>query len=237
MNKKAFTLTELLVALGIIGAIAALTIPSLMKDINKKILTNQIKNTIASIQLLVTDQMVSHHTKTLSDTDFASPSSLLTSTNFEIAKTCSSNEDKDCWGSYRTIYDPMTTSVPYSDANVSVIKLKNGTTIGYKSDSSTLNLPDSVTETALGKFFIDVNGPDDPNIAGRDYFIAYLTKSGRIVGYGGKKEKTDSEGNTERDGDGNPVLINIKCAEEKSVELAANACFENLLGENWSMNY
>lgn len=42
-GKKAFTLTELLIALAIVGALAALAIPSLVEDINRKLLISQLK--------------------------------------------------------------------------------------------------------------------------------------------------------------------------------------------------
>ncbi len=42
-NKSAFTLTELLIALGVIGAIAAISIPSLMSTINNKIHATELK--------------------------------------------------------------------------------------------------------------------------------------------------------------------------------------------------
>ena len=64
-NKSAFTLTELLIALGVIGAIAAISIPSLMSTINNKIHATELKNTVASIQQLISDQMIAHKTKTL----------------------------------------------------------------------------------------------------------------------------------------------------------------------------
>ena len=62
-TKQAFTLTELLIALGIIGAIAAISIPSLMTSINNRILTNQLKSTVGAIQQLMNDEMVTKNTK------------------------------------------------------------------------------------------------------------------------------------------------------------------------------
>ena len=43
-NKKAFTLTELLLALAVVGAVAALSIPALLENINRKVLASQLKN-------------------------------------------------------------------------------------------------------------------------------------------------------------------------------------------------
>ena len=182
-NQKAFTLTELIIALGIIGTLAALTIPSIMKNINKKILSTQIKNTTASIQQLVGDQMVKNRTKILSDTDFSNPSNLLSSNNFDITYVCSS--DNPCWASaYKVIKtsgsNTYTSALTGTTATVSSsetsVKLKNGVAIAYKLIS------DEDDTTNLGEFYIDVNGTEEPNVIGRDFFAFYLTRKGQIVG-------------------------------------------------------
>ena len=42
-NNKAFTLAEVLITLGIIGIIAAMTLPSLIQKQQKKMAANQLK--------------------------------------------------------------------------------------------------------------------------------------------------------------------------------------------------
>ena len=58
LKKKAFTLSELLIALAIVGAIAALAIPAIIEDMNRRILANQLKNLSLIIQNLACDQLV-----------------------------------------------------------------------------------------------------------------------------------------------------------------------------------
>ncbi len=43
----------------------------------------------------------------------------------------------------------------------------------------------------MGEFQVDVNGNDAPNIVGRDVFLIYITKKGRIYGYGARSNITD----------------------------------------------
>ena len=57
-----FTLTELLIALTIIGVIAGLTIPSLMENIQKRLLITQLKSSIGAIQQLTNNQMIYYKT-------------------------------------------------------------------------------------------------------------------------------------------------------------------------------
>ena len=88
--KKGFTLTELLLALSIVGVIATLTIPVLMGNIHNKSFATQIKNMSATIEQLAQDELIVNRTRDLSDTDFGDPEKLLTDKHFSIAKSCKS---------------------------------------------------------------------------------------------------------------------------------------------------
>lgn len=193
---KAFTLTELLVALGIIGAIAALSIPSLMNAINNRMMATQIKSNVTAIQQLISDQLVLHKTKTLEDTDIASATAFYS--NFDFATACSAKNK--CWGDeYKTISGPLVT---FETLNTSAgIKLKNGTSIQYLT-------PEDTHKDKLAKIYIDINGADFPNIAGRDLYAFYITKDARIQG-------THSPSPTPCD--------------------AATECFQALMQNNWTM--
>ena len=94
-NKQAFTLAELLIAMGIIGAIAALAVPNLYNDINNRLLISQLKNTMTMIQQLEIEQLVNNKTKDLSETAFESAGTLFSASNFDIAKICATPEE--CW--------------------------------------------------------------------------------------------------------------------------------------------
>ena len=52
-KKVAFTLAEVLITLGIIGVVAAITIPGLVADYQKKVLVAQFKKTIQIYQMLL----------------------------------------------------------------------------------------------------------------------------------------------------------------------------------------
>ena len=100
-NKKAFTLTELLIALAIIGAIGGLTLPALMNSVNDRMLNTKYENTKQQIQQLVLEQFMIHKTKELSDTDFINPALILGSNNSNIEITSpdkckKGNDTVDC---------------------------------------------------------------------------------------------------------------------------------------------
>ena len=212
-NKKAFTLTELLVALCIVGAIAALSIPSLLNNINNKMLASQIKSFAGSIEDLAGEQLVDNKTQDLSDTDFATPSSLLSSDNFDIAKTCSST--KDCWTeTYRRLYDNADTGY-ITSGTVSSVVLKNGMIVSYALGQS------AGVGAAYGVFFVDVNGSDGPNIIGRDYFWVGISKKGQIINW---------SSNYSSDAD-------MITACKKPTEIEPIFCIMVLMNNNWKMPY
>jgi type II secretory pathway pseudopilin PulG len=53
MKKEAFTLAETLIAIGIIGVVAALTIPTLIKNYQKRVIEVNLKKTYAEIQNVI----------------------------------------------------------------------------------------------------------------------------------------------------------------------------------------
>ncbi len=177
MRKRAFTLTELLIALGIIGTIAALCIPSLMTTINNKSLAIQLQNNVAAVQQAIANQKIIKNTKDMSETAFANETDFYALFQSSKGETCSASSTTKCWGdSYRVIGGgaPSYDLVPEGNA----IRLKNGATIAYK----TGNDGDAYGNKQLCEIFIDVNGADEPNIVGRDLFAFFISKNGTISG-------------------------------------------------------
>ncbi len=222
-KKRAFTLTELLVALGIVGAIAALSIPSLLTSINKRILTAQIKSTYGAIQQVVFDEMISKKTKNLKETDFASPTKLLSSDHFQIIDNCTTVTD--CWGTskYRNLSNMQANAaVPGGSngrGNILTRRLKTGAVISYQTMSYTLADGDKT----VGQILFDVNGKAEPNIVGRDFFMVYPTERGKLVDY-----ETAIKANY----GGDAGRLN-QC---KSGSIPS-ACLTLIINNNWVMDY
>ena len=176
MQKRAFTLTELLIALGIIGTIAALSIPSLMTSIHNKMLATQLQNNVESVQQAIANQKIIHNTKDLTETKFKDETGFFSLFQSSKGEKCSAKSTTKCWGkSYRVIGGgaPSYDLVPEGNA----IRLKNGATIAYKTGNG-----DAYGNKQLCEIFIDVNGADEPNIVGRDLFAFFISKNGTISG-------------------------------------------------------
>lgn len=48
--KKAFTLAEVLITLGVIGVVAAITLPTLIQQYNKVVWVNQLKKSVSMLE-------------------------------------------------------------------------------------------------------------------------------------------------------------------------------------------
>lgn len=231
LHKKAFTLSEVLLALAVIGILAAMTIPSVSDNINRRMMTAKFKNTYLSIQDLAKEK-ISHAdninsgqlppaTTTLNDSDFASSSSLLNSQNFDVSYNCSST--KKCWGS---TYKPVGQNTTLSVTSQTGIKLKNGVAIRYlvETDPSSNPFSDDPknTEFYYGTFYVDVNGEDRPNILGRDLFIFKITDKGRL-------------GDNLANKDGTKDKSQLLAACKDGSKLTACATYLEL--NNWNMDY
>lgn len=218
---SAFTLTELLIALAILGALAGMAIPSLMEGLQKKQLTLQLKNTIAGIQQIAHNQMIAKNTKDLTLTDFNSPEKLLSEKNFPIVKSC--EKAADCWTeSYKKI-SGNTASTRYLEGDNRSIILKNGAIISYGlSNSATKGLPSDSDDRDIGIFRIDINGIDKPNMIGRDVFWFYISKKGKILNH------SQVSG-----GDYNEADAIAGCKAETFI----TACLTVIQENNWDMPY
>lgn len=221
LKRKAFTLTELLIALAIVGALAALSIPAIVDNMNRKILANQLKNIALTIQDLAADQMVKNKVHTLEYTDFRKPMELLSKANFSIA-------DADC--------DPRTDCVAETYRDISgtasdmtfpteyqTVKLRNGVAIGYALSEAGREIGGyNDGDEYFGIFYVDLNGPEKPNILGRDFFAFRISKKGRF--FDGSASNSTSD-----------VQLRKLCLDGSSG--FRTTCFTLVERNNWQITY
>ena len=172
IKRHAFTLTELLVSLFILGTIAVFAIPPLMNDIHTKIYLNLVKNMSVTIEQLAVDQMLNRRVRKLSDTDFSSAEKLLTNNHFSIVN---SSDTGLLTSTYKSMNNATITTLT-DFLNKRSVLLKNGMILSYipKTQNTTDN-------TITGTFVMDANGNDGPNVIGKDFFIFDITEKGKII--------------------------------------------------------
>ena len=219
---SAFTLSELLLSIAIIGVVAVLTVPVLLNNIQNRMLATQIKNFSAEIEQLARSEMIAHRTNDIRNTDFADESVILSDKHFDITYNCIPQRDEmtNCWKTQAAENDKVT----YKNLKNQVITppdgdtviLKNGAIVRYSTDPS-------LEEWAIGTFTVDVNGNDKPNISGRDLFKIYVTLDGHAVDY-------YYHYNVD-------YTIEQKVNDCKSTGIRTDECYGALVANNWVMPY
>ncbi len=174
---KAFTLAEVLITLAIIGVVAAMTIPTLMKNYQKSLVEKRLVNTYAVIVNMFKLAEVDHGDPSKWGMDkFAGITSqdgivdhfintfmmpYLQGASYKDRKTA-----KD-WGYPDGIKNPDGSVVLPPNATPKAIRLKNGVYIFPAIASSTR---DDVKYFFAVNLFIDIDGPAGSNVVGKDVY-------------------------------------------------------------------
>ena len=162
MNKKSgFTLTEVMITMGVIGVISALTVPTLLNNYQRKALSLQLRKTVndftSAADLMMTEEGKARFSAT---TGYNNLDNFVTG-HFKVLKTCAAN-NSGCFAAenYRSIDGES--SAAFSCAGNSYILASSAAVCLSLSDDGNVNVT------------TDTNGPEGPNIAGRDLFMFAL---------------------------------------------------------------
>ncbi len=183
IKKDGFTLSEVLITLSIVGVIAALVVPGVIKDINNKAMMSLLQGTVTNINDAVQTEISVKKISSLEDTDICR-NTMNFLNKLDVAKEGDAFATK--YTTLRGEDHGNAAGVPYQ------VQLKNGVSVGlihkyYNLDSSIV--------------VIDLNGPKEPNIIGVDYFTLELqwkndetqnTHLGNLGGYQ-KRSKLNSD--------------------------------------------
>ena len=170
----AFTLAEVLITLGIIGVVAAMTIPTLVANYQKKETVTALKKAYSQLSQAVKMSELENGDKEYWNYDLPAETFMNTylkpflkdveqTNGFDIHKTIN----------YKYLNGDRITESSVNDKNNSVIKLSDGTIIFVDGWSSGEN-------TGRG-ILVDTNGFKKPNILGRDLFAFRITPSLGLV--------------------------------------------------------
>lgn len=184
----AFTLAETLIVMGIIGVVAALTIPSLTNSTNNKDVVAKVRKAHTNLEdafgrMVGTygemDEWGALDTNTFSKRLIGS---------MKLTKSCGANETGNCFGD-NTILFGSAGSQTMGDAekNTTLYKVikADGVSLGFTVDNTTCtakaadsNVVQDLKEIC-GVALIDVDGPNKgKNKHGQDLFEFYITKKG-----------------------------------------------------------
>ena len=155
-KKFGFTLGEVLIVLIIIGIIATLTLPSLLREVQAKSRINALTSTIDSVQKALEKELIENRTNNLNNTDFIGNRDTFFEENLTLVDPAPAQI-------FANNYRFINGDAPQADDLVPIANsylLKNGVAIGVNEDGTTMA--------------IDVNGANRPNIVGVDYFTVAI---------------------------------------------------------------
>lgn len=200
MNTKAFTLAEVLITLGIIGIVAAMTLPSLIGKYRSKVASVQLKKMYSVISQAMLRAIPDGDYNNLS---FDEVGGLNSTQDFfynylkpqiKTLKVCEEG-NSSCWN-YKK-YNKKTQSISCGSG-----VLTFQTPDGYEFCIDTWSSHDAETVSnmfgidlnghsgSIVVLYADVNGQKQPNTLGKDVFVYVLNKKGLLpAGY----SKTDDE--------------------------------------------
>lgn len=253
---KAFTLAEVLITLGIIGVVAALTIPNVIANYQKTEYVTRLKKAYAitnqALKQMAADSGCIDDLKCTGvfDSSVADPQNTLGDAlvkYFNVSKNCKRGTNQHCWPDITNRYYDGTytgTNSTYDDYGGYKFVTTDGTLFyieNYKNncitDGTNGSTDYSTSRTGnmkqtCGYMTIDVNGLKKPNAWGRDTFTFFITngKGAMLYPYGGADDKYNgNEGRWWQDGSGNP----IECTNSKD----GRYCTGRVVEEGWQMNY
>lgn len=126
MRRNGFTLAEVLITLGVIGVVAAMTLPTLTESISERINSERQAN----VAFKVTQAVEKMHALGLMSGKYATTDAFVDELqkHLKIAKRCDANHIANCW--------PTDKVITSDGEEFEVAKAKKGKNLGLKSNTS-----------------------------------------------------------------------------------------------------
>lgn len=210
LNKKGFTLAEVLVTLGIIGVVSAMTIPTLVKNHQRTVYVTQLKKVVTELAQVAERATNDNNAVSLDETKYRGEGGAANFLKdyFKIAKDCGKSLTPCFADSYETmsgeaftLETPLVAVALASGASISIYE----NYLQYRSDFH-----------GYLAMQVDVNGQQGPNILGRDLFHLDLYSDGKVG------ESYDND------------LSNSCLSGDASY---GAGCFDKVVKDGWQMDY
>lgn len=231
--KQGFTLSEVLITLGIVGIVAVLTIPGVMKNYKNRLYTAQLEKVYSQIsdatQAIMADEHVDNFYETTAAgnttykegaTDHQEPQTgegyFLTKYFKAVKKDCRKADRTGCMTTNANTYKTIgNAAVPGYGGNYCIQTVSGAAVCANFNPNNTCM-----------SMVVDVNGMAAPNVIGRDVFALDVNKNGSILDYGVGCQIT----NTDR-----ASLCTTGSTE--SITTSAIGCLVNVMEAGWKMEY
>lgn len=204
-KKYAFTLAEVLITLGIVGIVAALVIPVLVRGAEKQAGVSAAIKYQNVFQSVVLKYIADNGFNTLIEADVFNNGASFTQAGtqrawdalkgyFSIAQDCGAAANPGCFPNNtlqinNTYHSAASEKSPDSSNLYAKAILNDGAVIAFLDDSGNCSFDRSISHTGLfktscGLFRVDYNGKKGPNKWGRDEFFYWLFPNGQVYPMG-----------------------------------------------------
>lgn len=237
-------MVEVLLALVVIGVVAAYTIPTFFANYQKTQYVTQLKQVYSQITEAIKLMMIDENVDKVPQTNILTQdddwdASLQRAGGFlkkyfKVIKDCGVTNAGGCFADNYTSLDGSNSGPPMLNNCYGVI-ISNGASICVVPGAGAVSRP--------CVFKVDINGPKKPNIAGRDLFMISVYYDGTL-----------DEGVTPECRRGLPNVYAGLCGGSTNAEAArkdrfdnlcksqpsgiyGSGCFGKILNDNWKMDY
>ena len=254
-RRVAFTLAEVLITLGIIGVVAALTLPTLIQNYQKQVLVNQYKKAYnvlnngfkqmvaeegcTSLSCIYSDKTDSHGNLIGLDFDDEKTVNKLTSI-FKLSNVQREPKTNSIYG-YSMFCLNGVDADTCGIGNLNRDLTPDASFVGTAPDGMFFFISNSLIDNVL---FVDVNGLKSPNKLGRDmFFFYYFDYNGSVIvaPYGSMqamKHEAEIYGSEVPSDEELRNLINVNCdPKSTSYDLIGENCGAKIIMDGWKMNY
>ncbi len=180
--KRAFTLAEVLVTLGIIGVVSAMTVPTLMQNHQRKTYSVQAHKFYNEMQQALTMFMTDNNAVGINETklnnsDFDISVTPFVKNYFKVVQDCGATPQPCFADEYKSL----------SGTTIAGSKVGRGQPIRCFSIASGASFcmgPFSGNaDTGAGYIYVDTNGSQGPNIGCRDYWRMFYYSDASVDGW------------------------------------------------------
>lgn len=223
LGRFAFTLAEVLVTLGIIGVVSAMTLPTLTKNHQRKVYVTQLHKVYNEFQQVTESAIAERNAINLREAGVSGYQDLdrLLKNHMKIIKTC----------------NPGGGGAMDSCVGGSQTKNLSGNSANY-STGITCHVTTSGAGICYYSVAFDTNGKSGPNILGRDVFVLGLFNDGSLKAYTDITCGKDDEACEKDKAEAESKADLVRCQAASSLWGAdAAACFKVLQDNGWEMDY
>ena len=190
MKRRAFTLAEVLITLGIIGIVAAMTIPTLISKYQEKSTISRLNKIYSTLAQAYTAALYEHGNisswysglgESPTRAEYSSKMMDYFTETIKANKKC--YQEQGCFAN--TVYKTLSGSdlINYdTNANLARIITADGVSLGFNSYgrvSASYGTSNALQKT-YGTINVDINGTQEPNTFGMDMFSFFITENAII---------------------------------------------------------